>query len=79
MVNYIIEKDVISRGEKKMKQTLHEMHYYGLVSGISEKINLVEEINRMTGSDPQRTVSVGQCALAMMLNGMGLTTSIDQP
>lgn len=75
MVNYIIEKDVISRGEKIMKQTLHEMHYYGLVSGISEKINLVEEINRMTGSDPQRTVSVGQCALAMMLNGMGLTMS----
>ena len=58
-----------------MKQTLQEMHYYGVVSGISEKINLVSEINRMTQSDPQKTVSVGQCVLAMMLNGMGLTMS----
>ena len=75
MINYIIGKDIISRGEKIMKQTLQEMHYYGVVSGISEKIKLVEQINSMTASDPQRTVSVGQCVLAMMLNGMGLTMS----
>ena len=58
-----------------MKIKQEEMHYYGIVAGISEKIRLVEEINRMTQSDHQRKVSVGQCVLAMMLNGMGLTMS----
>jgi len=58
-----------------MKITPQAMHYYGVVSGISEKINLVKEINRMTQSDPQKKVSIGQSVLAMMLNGMGLTMS----
>ena len=58
-----------------MKVTSQGMHYYGVVSGISEKINLVEEINRMTQSDPQKKVSIGHSVLAMMLNGMGLTMS----
>lgn len=58
-----------------MKVTPQELHYYGVVSGISEKINLVEEINRMTQSNPQKKVSTGQSVLAMMLNGMGLTMS----
>ena len=58
-----------------MKIKPEEMHYYGVIAGISEKIRLVEQINRMTKSDPQRKVSVGQCVLAMMLNGMGLTMS----
>lgn len=61
--------------KEKMKIKPEEMHYYGVVAGISEKIRLVEQIDMMTKSDPQRKVSVGQCVLAMMLNGMGLTMS----
>ena len=51
-----------------MKIKPEEMHYYGVIAGISEKIRLVEQINRMTKSDPQRKVSVGQCVLAMKSN-----------
>jgi transposase len=58
-----------------VKIAQQEMHYYGVISGISKKINLVEEIDRMTKSSPQRRVSVGQGTLALMLNGMGLAIS----
>ena len=52
-----------------------EVHYYGIISGICKKIGLVEEINGLTSSDPQRKVSVGQGVLALIINGMGLTMS----
>jgi transposase len=51
------------------------LDFYGIVSGISKKINLVATINELTKSDPQRKVSVGDCALALILNATGLTMS----
>ena len=52
-----------------------EMHYYGIISGISKRIGLIEEIDKMTKSDPNKKVSFGQSVLAIMLNGMGLAMS----
>ncbi len=52
-----------------------ELNYYGIISGICKKIGLVEEIDKLTKSDPQKKVSVGQSILALILNGMGLTMS----
>ena len=51
------------------------MHYYGIISGISKRIGLIEEIDKMTKSDPNKKVSFGQSVLAIMLNGMGLAMS----
>lgn len=61
--------------KKKMKIKQQEVHYYGIISGIAKKIGLIDEIDRITKSDPQKKVSNGQCVLAMILNGMGLTMS----
>ena len=47
------------------------LDHLGIVAGVCEEIGLVSLIDKLTGSDPQRKVSVGQCIYAMVLNGLG--------
>lgn len=58
-----------------MRVQSKNLDYYGIISGISQKIELVKIINSITKSDPQRKVSIGHGALALILNGAGLTLS----
>ena len=49
-----------------------DLHHFGIVAGVCEKIDLIEQIDaRIT--DTGRKVSVGQAVQAMVLNGLGLT------
>lgn len=47
------------------------LDHLGLIASVCEDIGLVDLINKLTNSDPQRKVSVGQCCYAMILNGLG--------
>ncbi len=51
--------------------TTKNIDHLGIVSGVCKEIGLVELIDKLTESDPQRTVSVGQGTYAMILNGLG--------
>ena len=39
--------------------------HLGIVSGVCDEIGLVDLIDKLTDSDPQRKVSVGLCTKAM--------------
>ena len=48
------------------------LDHLGLVSGMVEELNMVETIDNVIVQDMKdRNVSVGQCVLAMILNGLG--------
>ena len=49
-----------------------DLHHLGIVAGVCEKIDLIEQIDARI-IDRGRKVSVGQAVQAMVLNGLGLT------
>ena len=57
-----------------MEIQAQDLHHYGIISGICNEIELVDQINKLAGSNPQRKVSIGECTKAMIINGMGYTT-----
>lgn len=57
-----------------MEIQAQDLHHYGIISGICNEIGLIEQIDMLTGSDPQKKVSIGECTKAMIINGMGYTT-----
>src|SRR5438270_538960 len=46
------------------------LDHLGIVAGICQQIDLIEEIDRLAGRS-ERKVSVGQAIQAMVLNGLG--------
>ena len=51
--------------------TTKNLDHLGLVAGVCDEIGLVELIDRLTGSNEQRKISVGIATKAMVLNGLG--------
>ena len=50
---------------------VQDIDHCGIVAGICDEMNLVEQINRLLGTHPQGIISAGQVVKAMILNGLG--------
>ncbi len=55
--------------------TVQEIDHCGIVAGICDEMELVEQINRLLGSHPQEIISAGQVVKAMILNGLGFVSA----
>ncbi len=49
------------------------LDHLGIVAGVCKEIGLIDLIDDLTHSDPQRKVSVGEAVYAMILNGLGFS------
>ena len=54
---------------------VQDIDHCGIVAGICDEINLVEQINRLLGTHSQEIISAGQVVKAMVLNGLGFVTA----
>jgi transposase len=55
--------------------TVQNLDHLGLVAGIIDRIEIVEKINQLVGSQPGEIVSPGHAVKAMILNGLGLVSA----
>jgi transposase len=51
------------------------LDHLGIVAGIIDEIELVEEINKIVGITTQEIVRLGQVMKAMILNGLGFLSA----
>lgn len=58
----------------KVKYEVKRLDHLGIIAGICHEIGLVETINEMLQKESGRKVSCGTAVLAMILNGLGLTS-----
>ncbi len=54
---------------------VQDIDHCGIVAGICDEINLVEQINRQLGTHSQEIISAGQVVKAMVLNGLGFVSA----
>lgn len=54
---------------------VQDIDHCGIVAGICDEMELVEQINRLLGSHPQEIISAGQVVKAMILNGLGFVSA----
>ena len=54
---------------------VQDIDHCGIVAGICDEMNLVEQINRLLGTHPQEIISAGQVVKAMILNGLGFVSA----
>lgn len=54
---------------------VQDIDYCGIVAGICDEMNLVEQINRQLGTHSQEIISAGQVVKAMILNGLGFVSA----
>ena len=59
--------------EKEQRFETQRMDHLGIVAGISQKIELVEVIDKIVGK-VERKVSCGQAVQAMVLNALGFSS-----
>lgn len=55
--------------------SVQDIDHCGLVAGICDEMNLVEQINRLLGTHSQEIISAGQVVKAMVLNGLGFVSA----
>lgn len=55
--------------------SVQDIDHCGLVAGICDEMNLVEQINRQLGTHAQEIISAGQVVKAMVLNGLGFVSA----
>lgn len=53
---------------------VEDIDHLGLVAGIIDEINLVEQINQLLGQHSTEKVSAGHVVKAMILNGLGFVS-----
>ena len=58
-----------------VKISVQDIDHCGLVAGICDEMNLVEQINRLLGTHAQEIISAGQVVKAMVLNGLGFVSA----
>ena len=51
------------------------LDHLGIVAGIIDEMELVEEVNKIVGITTQEIVSLGQVMKAMILNGLGFLSA----
>lgn len=54
---------------------VQDIDHCGIVAGICDEMNLVEQINRLLGTHSQEVISAGQVVKAMILNGLGFVSA----
>ena len=54
---------------------IYNLDHLGLVAGIIDQMELVEQINQHLGEDPHEKVSPGVVVKAMILNGLGILSA----
>lgn len=54
---------------------VQDIDHCGIVAGICDEMNLVEQINRLLGTHHQEIISAGQVVKAMILNGLGFVSA----
>ncbi|AUB34226.1 Transposase (plasmid) [Nostoc flagelliforme CCNUN1] len=54
---------------------VQDIDHCGIVAGICDEMNLVEQINRLLGTHSQEIISAGQVVKAMILNGLGFVSA----
>lgn len=58
-----------------MEVSTKSLDHLGIISGVCREIGLVELIDSLVKSDPQRSISVGEGIYALMLNCLGFVNS----
>src|SRR5215212_5462911 len=53
----------------------YDIDHLGIVAGIMDEIGLVEQIDRLLGTDEQEHLSSGRLIKAMILNGLGFVSA----
>ena len=69
-----------SQEEKTMKEhqeaiKVLNLDHLGIVAGIIDEMELVEEVNKIVGITTQEILSPGQVMKAMILNGLGFLSA----
>jgi transposase len=54
---------------------VQDLDHCGIVAGICDEMNLVEQINQLLGTHSQEIISAGQVVKAMVLNGLGFVSA----
>jgi len=54
---------------------VQDIDHCGIVAGICDEMELVEQINQLLGTHPQERISAGQVVKAMILNGLGFVSA----
>ena len=54
---------------------VQDIDHLGIVAGMIDEMELVEQINQLLGTHPQEIISPGQAVKAMILNGLGLVSA----
>lgn len=54
---------------------VQDIDHCGLVAGIIDEMELVEQINKLLGTHPQEIISAGLVVKAMILNGLGFVSA----
>jgi transposase len=54
---------------------VQNLDHLGIVAGLVDELEIVEQINQHLGEDPREQISPGVAVKAMILNGLGLATA----
>lgn len=57
------------------KIRIQDLDHLGIVAGMIDSMNLVEQINQILGTHEQEIVTPGQAVKAMIINGLGLVSA----
>ena len=54
---------------------VQNLDHLGLIAGLVDELEIVEQINQVLGEDPREQISAGLVVKAMILNGLGFVSS----
>jgi transposase len=54
---------------------VENLDHLGIVAGLVDELEIVEQINESLGQDPRETVSAGVVVKAMILNALGFVAA----
>jgi transposase len=54
---------------------VQDLDHCGIIAGICDEMELVEQIDKLLGTHPQEIISPGQVVKAMILNGLGFVSA----
>ncbi len=62
---------------KESQETLkiQNLDHLGIIAGVIDEMELVEEVNKIAGIRKKETLSLGQVMKAMILNGLGFLSA----
>jgi transposase len=55
---------------------VQNLDHLGIIAGLVDELEIVEQINQHLGEDPRERISPGVAVKAMILNGLGLVAAL---